>query len=545
MTNRKPIIDRKQYVDIYGLSTPKNYIRFDNTLGNVICSMNERIFHVEDKSQPSGYGSPPKPIKNIFRKLQPYRNITVKHMLRKNNFQMYKPYDHDEILEHIISHKRKPYRKAGESLTHSLLTIFDSIIAFFVKTEKTENLIKRRPVPRAIQPRGVRYMYEMARYIKPMENNIYKAMADTWNTDHVVIKGMNSVDAGNCLYSKWSKFKEPVAVGLDASRFDQHCSVQALKYEHSFYTSAMNATDRPYLKKMLKWQLNNKGVAHTIDNYKVNYKVKGCRMTGDMNTALGNCILMCAMIHQYCYEHNIDAELANNGDDCVLFMDKSQLHKTSTLTQWFTQYGYTMKVEKPVTTFEKVEFCQTQPVYVPSRKWVMTRNPLVVINKDCICINKPSSLKEFDIWRSTVAIGGLSLNDGIPMLPHFYKALRGSSTSRANFKLPIFSRSGFSFLCKGLKYQNLPIDQSTRISFMKAFDIPIDVQLYYENYYNKCNGAIVDRFTINRSIQELFIPTLNHVFKTNEYQEKIHQSNFYQATSNPWGREETIGKAFK
>jgi hypothetical protein len=50
------------------------------------------------------------------------------------------------------------------------------------------------------------------------------------------------------------------------------------------------------LAELLKWQLQNKGFARTIDGL-IKYSVEGCRMSGDMNTALGNCTIMCALVY--------------------------------------------------------------------------------------------------------------------------------------------------------------------------------------------------------------------------------------------------------
>lgn len=70
-------------------------------------------------------------------------------------------------------------------------------------------------------------------------------------------------------------------------------SVQALKWEHSIY-NAMFRSDE--LAELLGWQLTNKGFARTTDGL-IKYEVKGCRMSGDMNTALGNCMIMCALVY--------------------------------------------------------------------------------------------------------------------------------------------------------------------------------------------------------------------------------------------------------
>lgn len=45
-------------------------------------------------------------------------------------------------------------------------------------------------------------------------------------------------------------------------------------------------------------------------------------MSGDMNTALGNCMLMCCLIISYLESKNIKYDFINNGDDAVLFLER-------------------------------------------------------------------------------------------------------------------------------------------------------------------------------------------------------------------------------
>jgi hypothetical protein len=74
-------------------------------------------------------------------------------------------------------------------------------------------------------------------------------------------------------------------VGLDASRFDQHVSHAALKWEHSVYNSWFK--DKEFARA-ISMQLINEGTGYT-DEGKIKVEVEGCRMSGDMNTSAGNC----------------------------------------------------------------------------------------------------------------------------------------------------------------------------------------------------------------------------------------------------------------
>lgn len=112
----------------------------------------------------------------------------------------------------------------------------DSDISAFVKAEKINLTEKPDPAPRIIQPRDPRYNVEVGCYLKHTEKIMMKAIDQLFNPDsdiQTVFKGLTADQSGRMMRRKWLKFRDPVALGLDASRFDQHVSRQALEWEHA------------------------------------------------------------------------------------------------------------------------------------------------------------------------------------------------------------------------------------------------------------------------------------------------------------------------
>lgn len=72
---------------------------------------------------------------------------------------------------------------------------------------------------------------------------------------------MNADKQGQALRSMWEEFDQPVGVGLDASRFDQHVSVAALRVEHSQWLTMVPVGNRAWLKELLQYQIINQGRA--------------------------------------------------------------------------------------------------------------------------------------------------------------------------------------------------------------------------------------------------------------------------------------------
>lgn len=420
----------------------------------------ERVFRVE---RAGGLQAPPQPKEGVFRKLGSFRSQLLRHL------GSCRPWTMEEFIGSYRGAKQLTVRRAAESVAQRPLSERDAQLATFVKAEKLNLSKKPDPAPRVIQPRHPRYNVGVGPYIKSVEHRIYGAIARVWGGP-TVMKGYNAVEVAGHIRDMWDEFARPVAVGLDASRFDQHVSLPALQWEHSVYNGVFRDKQ---LAKLLSWQLHNRGVAHTPDGV-VRYAVDGCRMSGDMNTALGNCLLMSAMVHQYCKERGIKTRLANNGDDCVVIMERKCLARFEAgLRDWFLEWGFNIVVEEPVYDFERIQFCQTQPVWANGR-WVMCRDVRVVMDKDTINLH-PDNLP-YDQWLTHVGTGGGALAQGVPVLQTFYEVLRGlgGPIGRAH------EVTGMDMMAARMECATSPISDEARVSFFKAFGLAPWVQVQLE-----------------------------------------------------------------
>lgn len=194
-------------------------------------------------------------------------------------------------------------------------------------------------------------------------------------------------------------------------------------------------------------------------------------MSGDMNTSMGNYLIMSSLCYVYCQEVGLKAELMNCGDDCVLIMEKKDLGLMSSLPAWFLKMGYTMKVETPVYDMEKVEFCQMHPVYC-SRGWVMVRRPDTVMTKDCCVVRGNMTLQRLSSWLHAQRVGGAALCGDIPVLGAFYRCFQGEEgTEESEYAAPHKFRAG---------QQCGSISSASRYSFWLAFGLTPDDQLALE-----------------------------------------------------------------
>jgi hypothetical protein len=101
----------------------------------------------------------------------------------------------------------------------------DAELISFIKIEKLAYGTKRI-VPRLIQPRKPTYNVLVGRFLRPIEPVIYAIIADLFSCNRprqvVCAKGLNCFELGEVISSNWDEFLDPVAVGIDAHRFDQH-----------------------------------------------------------------------------------------------------------------------------------------------------------------------------------------------------------------------------------------------------------------------------------------------------------------------------------
>ena len=287
-----------------------------------------------------------------------------------------KPATMEDIVLMYRSRKRKIYEQALSEYHLYGCQRSDSVSNSFVKCEKT-NVTK---APRNIQPRNPVYNLELATWLKPLEKRVQKTFKRMFG-QHTILKGYDANVLGDILHQKWDSFKEPVAVGLDAVKFDMHFSPAVLNWEHQIYNRIFNDHR---LRQLLTWQMFNIGRGRCYDG-SLRYRVKGKRFSGDINTSMGNCLVMCSIIYSYFKEYGINGQLANNGDDCVIFVEKVDLDRLKTIGDWFNDLGFRVTLEKPVYMFEEIEFCQCHPLYI-NNHWRMVRNIPTAMSKDAASV---------------------------------------------------------------------------------------------------------------------------------------------------------------
>ncbi len=442
----------------------------NTTLNNMTRAVLERVFYRKDGTQ---WVEPFVPHQSV---VDSALSVFKRRLLKR--IPPTTPITRQQFAESYVGRKRTIYNNALESLSREPINSKDAILRVFGKVEKHDVTTKPDPAMRVVSPRHPRYNVEVGVFLKPLEHQLYRAVDQLFGSP-TILKGLNALEVASALRSKWESVDDPVAVGLDASRFDQSVSLPMLRWEHGVYNAVFND---PELERLLTWQLRNTCHAYLPDG-KIKYHTSGTRMSGDMNTSLGNCLIMCALVWSYFNDSvRVPFELANNGDDCVVILSKRHLSKLDSLSDWFSSLGFSMKVEPAVDIFERIEFCHTQPVF-DGMGWIMVRDPHVAVAKDSVSIKPLPTSSAFRKWYGSVGEAGLSLTGGIPIFQNVYQKMVDISMGERN-KYDALMECGLWHWGRGMHRKFKPITQDTRFSFYLAFDILPDMQEDIESFYD-------------------------------------------------------------
>jgi len=487
-----PLAKSRKLYRFTGMGTHIRYGVHDHSLGNVRRGLVERVYMVEvnGKLCPT-----PKPTPGAFNQLSRFHKSLKKHLVSTTRLTS------QEFLGFYTGRKLERYSKAVESLAVLPFKEKDAWLSTFVKAEKLNISAKPDPAPRVIQPRDPRYNVEVGRYLRHSEEYLFKAI-DRLFGGRTIFKGISSDQAGGDFKEIWESFRDPIGIGMDASRFDQHISRAALEFEHKMWIEMFPQSQRAHLRRLLKCQIYNRGLARCPDG-EIRYRVEGCRMSGDMNTSSGNCYIMCATVHNWCTRRGLKHfRLANNGDDCMVVIEREdETTFRKGLVEYYTDLGFTMKVEATVDVLERLEFCQTRPVNI-NGQYRMVRNLHHSMSKDLHSLNDLQSDTAMHQWLDAVGKGGRVLNDGVPVLKEFFKQFPQGVTAKHNSDLSVHYREAHLYkFNREAKFTDAVCSPETRYSFWLAFGLTPDEQIALEKGFQP---IIVER--ILEDIQE--VPTL-------------------------------------
>lgn len=463
--------ERKTYL-LHGMTPGGKYLAYNPTIEAAERALKERLFYINVDGK---WIEPPTVSRaTVMTSLSSFTKLLLK-MSRSQH-----PLEHEAFANCYHGPRKVRYLRAAEELAREPIKRVDAHLKFFLKFE-TYDFESKVPSPRGINPRSDRYLVSLGSYVRPIEKRIYKNVAKVFGY-RVILKGMNQADRGKLISSYWDEFNDPVAIALDASRFEQSVSDAFLEWEHKVYQSFYPGDK--LLTKLLLWQRFNVGKCRTADG-SLKFKIRGKRMSGDANTALGNCLISSALGYEFLKHIGVlKHRFFCDGDDCVLIIGRGDLTAVMTNAKpWYNNLGFRMKVEHPTFILEGLDFCQSRPVQTPEG-YLMVRHPYRALSKDSVAKKPLDNEKVYRRWIKAVGEGGISLSGGIPVMQSYYLALLKAAGNVKPLMNDPVQRDFAEYKLVGMNRKCAPVQELVRASFCLAFDVNPESQRVIELFYD-------------------------------------------------------------
>lgn len=421
------------------------------------------------------------------------------------------PVPMDELILWFPQKKRKLYSRELQSLLDYPLTKRDRCIKAFVKNEKLL-IAEKDGDPRMIQARTPRFNLMFAQFTRPMEKVLYQLRHPTLHYP-LIAKGLNMRRRAQVLRMMWENLDNPVSLSLDLSRWDMHVSAEMLKIAHHFYQHFIKD---PVFREMLGVQLEN----HCFTQGNVKYAVNGSVMSGDMTTALGNCVLVVLVLLglQRFLENPTHTDYRqvralfpdqdypelrkqktrmlffDDGDDHVIFVERESVDLLNKiLPRWWSLVGHEMKVEGQTDDFNQVLFCQHKPLYHHGM-WEMMPDPRKVLATAFVVtgdrVDDPRLRAEYQgtVWEARAL-----LHQGQPILGPLFDRLRRHERRR------IGSQAARETVMAGIERMAMADNRTTveitdvepeaREQVFRMWGVETDLQYILENNIQLRKGA--------------------------------------------------------
>jgi hypothetical protein len=402
-----------------------------------------------------------------------------------------RPWTDEQLVEWIESlpkKKRERYMEAYHSLKEKPFNKSDAKVKCFIKQELTKRKPGKFYKPRMIQYRTARFLVYVARWLKPIEHAFYQAKNLFCKGGKNCAKNMNSSERGRHLAGMVKTLRCPKSLSLDGTSFDAHVNCLLLDVERGFYNSCASGAgwsseDRSKFNSAMKLQKDNR-VSGVFEDGKISYVAKGRRMSGDLNTALGNCVLMSLMTEDVFSSLVGDAwRMLDDGDDCVVVVESEMWNEgmDERLRLLYRGFGMDMKIESTADAriVENIEFCQSRPVLVRG-EYQMVRDYAKVMNTTRMGVRWHASVEGFKAFAGSVGLGDGIGNVGVPVIQVWAEYLRtvaeGRFTREVVADIWRFNSVDWNSSCCVVE----PSDE-TRRSFERAFGLsPLDQVLLEE-----------------------------------------------------------------
>lgn len=370
-----------------------------------------------------------------------------------------------DIANSYTGAKKRMYVQALERIKEGYKLPTWSKIKMFLKADKFPRVDLEGPnakAPRSIQFRSPEFNLLLASYLKPYEHGMYETLTSPVGL-RCVAKGLNNVQRAENIIEAAKLFRDPVFLGMDHSKFDSCVRVTHLKWLHKQYMRTVKCNG---LRNILRYVINNIGKSKNG----IGYKIKGARMSGDFDTALGNTLINFLVITTGL--EGIKHHILLDGDDSVLIVERSDLEG---LKQKLIDHCLMMGFETVIEEYfhlHEIEFCRSK--LIPTNPPRFARDPKRALSNYTITIKDYAGDSRLR-YLAGVGKGELAASAGVPIMQAY-----ALSRAKAHDNPLDIEELRIAY---GVVDNPIEVDTMTRIYFEEQWGITIDEQLRIESQF--------------------------------------------------------------
>jgi hypothetical protein len=326
-----------------------------------------------------------------------------------------------------------------------------------------------------------------------------------------------------------------------------HVHESCLRREHKFYTKFYPTEHHEELLDILKHQIINKGFTRGG----AKFTVPGSRASGDMNTALGNCILMIGMLGSFFRKNDIQYQIFDDGDDCLLYVYTSDYDKVKEMIiPHFKRFCHDLKIEDDGTDINDVIFCQARIMETPFGPKMVRLMDRFFSRQFCGGANmriRPAS------YLATIGLATMIMNRAVPVYWCFGAFMYRLGIEKGGKFQEDLLEYNMKFVTPGMNYSYVEPTHGARVQYLRLFglsvgeqislegllmssqieltklpvDIPVDLLLGLRNSTNDVSTASKEQADTRNSLQKIYNQYAERKKTTQENTKRIKRSYYF------------------
>jgi hypothetical protein len=333
------------------------------------------------------------------------------------------PFDEWIVTRNYPQHKKQKYIRAHANVLSGLLRRKNCRISGFVKRE-----FYPTPKPaRMIHSRDLEMSSHWGPYCTAIEKKVFH---HPWGQQHTpFLKYTTFTDRPTVIDENFNIFEHDVCYKTDYSKFENSFRKCLIKIcENALYKKFF--PDHPVVKTVCQ-VLADEQKCQTMG---YNYVVPEGRMSGDMNTSLGNGFTNLMLTRYFMHRLGLKCVQFVEGDDCLFKPERPLTPKEKELIfQWATDLGFTLTLEHEGPC-HSAGFCSTY--WSPSNRkcFIQPFKPLLQLGWS-FQAHRHSTTEERRALLKAKCMSYLSQSPDCPILaPICYKIYRSLHKTKAKMK---------------------------------------------------------------------------------------------------------------